>query len=64
MHPNTRVGSSRGEQMGLGNFQLFRFFTYRHLEHEKLEKSKAIEKLKASLKLVEVVFHLGAPGPH
>ena len=24
MHPNTRVGSSRGEQMGLGNFQLFR----------------------------------------
>ena len=37
MHPNTRVGSSRGEQMGLGNFQLFRFFTYRHLEHEKVE---------------------------
>ena len=34
MHPNTGVGSSRGEQMGLGNFQLFRFFTYRHLEHD------------------------------
>ena len=39
MHPNTRVGSSRGEQMGLGNFQLFRFFTYRHLEHEKSKVS-------------------------
>ena len=37
MHPNTRVGSSRGEQMGLGNFQLFRFFTYRHLEHESVK---------------------------
>ena len=43
MHPNTGVGSSRGEQMGLGNFQLFRFFTYRHLEHEKVEKSKKLE---------------------
>ena len=43
MHPNTRVGSSRGEQMGLGNFQLFRCFTYRHLEHEKIEKSKKLE---------------------
>ena len=49
MHPNTRVGSSRGEQMGLGNFQLFRFFTYRHLEHEKVEKAKTLRLVRASV---------------